>query len=146
MESFGPTLYDQRASAQMRIETMRDSYRNGLRCKGFSVSAVTGSSFTSIDLSGMAKHFVGFAFYFPPAATGGASQIPIVGLTTQLVINNDVVCDATSIGHLAINPANQNRSYYAFERMLNGQDTITFNFVNSTGAAINNFTLNVYYI
>jgi len=146
MVPFEPTLYDQRAAAQMRIDTMRDSYRNGLRCKGFVISAVTGSSFTTIDLSGMAKHFIGFGFYFPPVTTGGAAQVPIAGLTTQLVINNDVVCDSTAIQLLTINPANHDRSFYPFERMLNGQDTIVFNFVNTTGAAVNNFVLNVYYI
>jgi len=141
-----PSLYEARAAAQMRIDSMRDSYRNGLRCKGFTISAVTGSSFSTIDLSGMAKQFVGFGFYFPPAATGGAAQFPIAGLTAQLVINNDVVCDAVTINHLAVNPANQNRAYFEFERALNGQDTITFNFVNSTGAAVNNMALVVYYI
>jgi hypothetical protein len=146
MVPFEPTLYDQRAAASMRIDTMRDSYRNGIRCKGFTISAVTGSSFTTIDLSGMAKHFVGFGFYFPPVTTGGASQIPIGGLTTQLVINNDVVCDSVSIAHLTVNPQNHDRAFYQFERMLNGQDTIVFNFINSTGAAVNNFQLNVYYI
>jgi hypothetical protein len=130
----------------MRIDSMRDSYRNGLRCKGFTISAVTGSSFSTIDLSGMAKQFVGFGFYFPPATTGGASQLPIAGLTVQLVINNDVVCDAVTINHLAVNGANHNRAYFEFERALNGQDTITFNFVNSTGAAVNNMALVVYYI
>ena len=94
----------------------------------------------------MAKHFIGFGFYFPPAAVGGASQIPIAGLTTQLVINNDVVCDSTAIQLLTVNPQNHDRSMYVFERMLNGQDTITFNFINSTGGAVNNFVLNVYYI
>lgn len=141
-----PSLYDARAAASMRIDTMRDSYRNGIRCKGFSVSAVTGSSSFAVDLSGMAKHFVGFAFYFAPTAAGGASQFPVTGLTAQLVINNDVVCDSVAIAHLAINPANQARNFLPFERALNGQDTIIFNFVNSTGGAINNMALNVYYI
>jgi hypothetical protein len=129
--------YDNRAAAQSRVDAMRDAYSKGNRVKGFTITIGTGTSSYNVDLSGMAKHFLGFGFFF--TATPGAA------VTTQLVINNDVVVDSTIVNHFRVDGANQPRDFYAFPRPLNGQDTIVFNFNNTTGGSITGY-LAVYYI
>ena len=120
-----PNLAPARAAASDRAMMMRDAYSNGVRCKGFTVTIGAATSSFSVDLSGMAKNFLGFGWFFRTTPTG------IV--TTQLVINNDVVVDSALIQHFQIAGTTSDRDYYPFPRPLNGQDTIIFNFTNSGG-------------
>jgi hypothetical protein len=133
---FVPNLAPARAAASDRAMAMRDAYSNGVRCKGFTVSIAAGTSSFSVDLSGMAKNFLGFSFLFLNQP-GGA-------VITQLVVNNDVVVDSTLIQHFQVLGTTSDRDYYPFPRPLNGQDTIVFNFTNA--GAIATGYLVVYYI
>jgi len=133
---FVPNLAPARAAASDRAMMMRDAYSNGVRCKGFKVSIVAGTSSFSVDLSGMAKNFLGFAYFFRAEPAGE--------VITQLVINNDVVVDSTLIEHFQVDGQTSDRDYFPFPRPLNGQDTIVFNFTNG-GLAATGF-LCVYYI
>ena len=133
---FVPNLAPARAAASDRAMAMRDAYSNGVRCKGFTVTISSATSSFSVDLSGMAKNFLGFGWFFRTAPAG------IV--TTQLVINNDVVVDSSLIQHFQINNTTSDRDYFPFPRPLNGQDTIVFNFTNSSTIATG--FLVVYYI
>ena len=131
-----PNLAPARAAASDRAMMMRDAYSNGVRCKGFKVSMTAGTSSFSVDLSGMAKNFLGFSFLFLAQPAGE--------VITQLVVNNDVVVDSTLIQHFQVLGTTSDRDYYPFPRPLNGQDTIVFNFTNG-GLAATGF-LCVYYI
>jgi len=122
---FVPNLAPARAAASDRAMMMRDAYSNGVRCKGFTVTIGAGTSSFSVDLSGMAKNFLGFAYFFRTTPAGIC--------TTQLVINNDVVVDSALIQHFQVAGNTSDRDYYPFPRPLNGQDTIVFNFTNSGG-------------
>ena len=125
-----------RAVASSRAMAMREAYSNGVRCKGFTIAInATTTSSTSIDLSGMGKNFLGFGFYFN-------GTLPVV--TTQLVINNDVVVDSSNLNFFLVNPSVNERDYFPFPRPLNGQDTITFNFTNA--GILTTVYLVVYYI
>jgi hypothetical protein len=133
---FIPALAPQRQAASDRAMAMREAYSNGVRCKGFTVTIAAGTSSFSVDLSGMAKNFLGFGYFFLAAPAGA--------VITQLVINNDVVVDSALIQHFQVSGTNHDRDYFPFPRPLNGQDTIVFNFTNA-GAAATGY-LNVYYI
>jgi hypothetical protein len=131
-----PNLAPARAAASDRAMMMRDAYSNGVRCKGFTVSIAAGTSSFSVDLSGMAKNFLGFGFVFLAQPAGA--------VITQLVVNNDVVVDSTLIQHFQVLGTTSDRDYYPFPRPLNGQDTIVFNFTNA-GAVATGYLV-VYYI
>ena len=134
---FVPNLAPARAAASDRAMMMRDAYSNGVRCKGFRVSITASATSTfTVDLSGMAKNFLGFGFVFLTAPAGE--------VISQLVINNDVVVDSTLINHFQVLGTTSDRDYYPFPRPLNGQDTIVFNFTNSSTIATG--FLAVYYI
>lgn len=129
-------IVQSRSVASQRAMAMREAYSNGVRCKGFAISILaTTTSSTSIDLSGMGKNFLGFAFF-------SSATLPVI--TTQLVINNDVVVDSTNLNFFLVNTQNTERDYFPFPRPLNGQDTITFNFTNA--GAVASVQLIVYYI
>lgn len=132
-----PNLAPARAAASDRAMMMREAYSNGVRCKGFTVTIAAGTSAYSVDLSGMAKNFLGFAWRLLAAPAGVT--------TTQLVINNDVVVDSTLIQHFEVNGSTSDRDYYPFPRPLNGQDTIVFNFTQA-GSTSSTGYLVVYYI
>jgi hypothetical protein len=134
---FVPNLAPARAAASDRAMMMREAYSNGVRCKGFTVTIAAGTSAYSVDLSGMAKNFLGFGWYLLAAPAGVT--------TTQLVINNDVVVDSTLLQHFQVNGATSDRDYFPFPRPLNGQDTIVFNFTQA-GAVASTGYLVVYYI
>ena len=132
------TMTSQRAVASDRAAKMREAYSNAIRCKGFTVTINgTGTSSYTVDLSGMAKNFLGFAWYIP-------GTLPTAVILEQLVINNDVVVDSTLIYHHIVQNNTSDRDYYAFPRPLNGQDTIVFNFTNA--GAVQTAYLVVYYI
>ena len=132
-----PNLAPARAAASDRAMAMREAYSNGVRAKGFTVTIAAGTSAFSVDLSGMAKNFLGFGWRLLAAPAGVT--------TTQLVINNDVVVDSTLIQHFEVNGATSDRDYYPFPRPLNGQDTIIFNFTQA-GSTSSTGYLVVYYI
>ena len=134
---FVPNLAPARAAASDRAMMMREAYSNGVRAKGFTVTIGAGTSTFSVDLSGMAKNFLGFGWYFFSGAPAGI-------VTTQLVINNDVVVDSSLIQHFQINNTTSDRDYFPFPRPLNGQDTIVFNFTNG-GAPATGYLI-AYYI
>ena len=90
-----PALAPERQAASDRAMAMRQAYSNGVRCKGFTVSIVNGTSSFSVDLSGMARNFLGFGFFFVAN--------PAAAVLTQLVINNDVVVDSALIQHFQVN-------------------------------------------
>jgi len=132
------SITSQRAVASDRAAKMREAYSNAIRCKGFTVTiTATGTSSYTVDLSGMAKNFLGFAWYIP-------GTTPTAVILEQLVINNDVVVDSTLLYHHLVKNEAQDRDYYAFPRPLNGQDTIVFNFTNA--GAVQTAYLVVYYI
>jgi len=133
---FIPALAPQRQAASDRAMAMREAYSNGVRTKGFTVTIGTTTSAFSVDLSGMAKNFLGFGFVFLAQPAGA--------VITQLVVNNDVVVDSTLIQHFQVLGTTSDRDYYPFPRPLNGQDTIVFNFNNAGAQAIG--YLVVYYI
>ena len=134
---FVPNLAPARAAASDRAMAMREAYSNGVRAKGFTVTIAAGTSAFSVDLSGMAKNFLGFGWRLLAAPAGVT--------TTQLVINNDVVVDSTLIQHFEVNGSTSDRDYYPFPRPLNGQDTIIFNFTQA-GSTSSTGYLVVYYI
>lgn len=106
------------------------AYETGIRCKGFAISAATGSTETTLDLSGFAKQFCGLALV-DCAATN----------TIQLVVNNDVVIESTN-GQFFNSDASNPRMYTEFNRPLTGQDTIT---LKTTATAADTFSVVVYY-
>ena len=134
---FVPNLAPARAAAGDRAMAMREAYSNGVRAKGFTVTIAAGTSAFAVDLSGMAKNFLGFGWRFLAAPAGVT--------TTQLVINNDVVVDSTLIQHFEVNGSTSDRDYFPFPRPLNGQDTIIFNFTQA-GSTSSTGYLVVYYI
>jgi hypothetical protein len=131
-----PALAPERQAASDRAMAMRQAYSNGVRAKGFTVTIPASTSSFSVDLSGMAKNFLGFAYFFLANPAGA--------VLTQLVINNDVVVDSTLIQHFQVAGASSDRDYYPFPRPLNGHDTIVFNF-NNGGAQATGYLV-VYYI
>jgi len=131
-----PALAPERQAASDRAMAMRQAYSNGVRCKGFTVTISGSTSSFGVDLSGMARNFLGFAYFFRAEPAGA--------VLTQLVINNDVVVDSTLIEHFQVDGSTSDRDYFPFPRPLNGQDTIVFNFNNSGAQAV--AYLVVYYI
>jgi hypothetical protein len=131
-----PALAPERQAASDRAMAMRQAYSNGVRAKGFTVTIPASTSSFSVDLSGMAKNFLGFAYFFLANPAGA--------VLTQLVINNDVVVDSTLINHFQVAGTTSDRDYFPFPRPLNGQDTIVFNF-NNGGAQATGYLV-VYYI
>ena len=131
-----PSLAPERQAASDRAMAMRQAYSNGVRAKGFTVTIPASTSSFSVDLSGMAKNFLGFAYFFLANPAGA--------VLTQLVINNDVVVDSTLINHFQVAGTTSDRDYFPFPRPLNGQDTIVFNF-NNGGAQATGYLV-VYYI
>jgi hypothetical protein len=124
-----------RAQAAQRAGSpaFKETYQEGLRCKGFRFSVPAGNSNFSLQLSGMAYCFKGIAFY----------NFTNAGLTTQLVINNDVVIESSDARFFEVNGDANARETYPFIRALNGQDTITLSFVNT--AALVDVSVLVYY-
>jgi hypothetical protein len=106
------------------------AYETGIRCKGFQISAATGSTETTLDLSGFAKQFCGLALVDALNTS-----------TIQLVINNDVVIESTN-GTFFNSDASNPRMYTEFNRPLTGQDTIT---LKTTATAADTYNVVVYY-
>ena len=105
-------------------------YETGIRCKGFTISAATGTTETTLDLSGFAKQFVGFSVVDCSSTS-----------TLQLVINNDVVVESTNGQFFNTDDSNP-RAFTEFNRPLTGQDTIT---LKTTATAADTYFVVVYY-
>jgi|DEB0MinimDraft_4_1074332.scaffolds.fasta_scaffold104370_2 hypothetical protein len=105
-------------------------YETGIRCKGFTVAAASGTTQTTLDLSGFAKQFVGIALVDALATSD-----------IQLVINNDVVIENTNAQFFNTDDSNP-RAFTEFNRPLTGQDTIT---LKTQATAANTYRVVVYY-
>jgi hypothetical protein len=106
-------------------------YQEGLRCKGFNVITVNGTTEEQLSLSGFAEQLLGIV------ALPGAPA----GTTIQLTVNNDQVIEEANVDFFETDPANP-RQYYDFARPLLGSDSLTLR-VNSTAAG--NLQILVYF-
>ena len=122
------------------------SYRQGIRSKGFAITAATGITQQTLSLSGLAKSFEGFlltsAFTATPQTVINPKQLRIT-----LTINNDVVIDDDVAVHYS-SPATGGFSggfpfFIPIPRRLTGQDTIQVRLVNA--AASQNVDIVVWY-
>jgi len=130
-----PSMEMNRQDASKRAQFIRDTYRDGVRCKGFRKTFATGTDDLSLSLSGMAKYFLGIAIH----------NITAASLDASLVINEDVVIDTIDARFIEVDGATSPRDFYSFGRALNGQDTINLRINNGTGAAVPIVVI-VYYI
>ena len=128
-------MVNERQSAAMRAQRIRDTYREGVRCKGFRQNFGVGVSDLSLNLSGMGKYFAGIAIH----------NITAAALDCSLIINEDVVIDNIDARFIEVDGATSPRDFYAFGRALNGQDTIVFRVNNATGGNVS-LSILVYYI
>jgi hypothetical protein len=126
--------------------SMDISYRQGIRSKGFAVTAPTGVTQTTLSLSGLAKSFEGIlitsAFTAAPDVVINPKQLRVT-----LTINNDVAIDDDTALHYA-SPATGGFSggfpfFIPIPRRLTGQDTIQIRFNNA--AASQNVDVTVWY-
>lgn len=124
-----------RQQAAARANAIRDTYRDGVRSKGFRQTFGVGTSDLSLSLSGMAKYFLGIAIH----------NITAANVDLSLVINEDVVLDTIDARFIEVDGATSPRDFYAFGRALNGQDTITLRVNNGTGGNVA-ISVIVYYI
>lgn len=120
------------AAQRANSDSFKETYFDGIRCKGFRFNVPNGNSNFSLDLSGMGKYFKGIAFF----------SVANPNLTCQLVINNDVVIENADARFFEINQTNP-RDTYIFGRALNGQDTINLSFQNANPAIV--LSVLVYY-
>jgi hypothetical protein len=122
------------------------SYRQGIRSKGFAITAATGITQQTLSLSGLAKSFEGIlvssAFTATPQTIIDPAQLRIT-----LTINNDVVIDDDLAFHYAITATGGFTGGFPFfipiPRRLTGQDTIQLRLVNA--AASQNVNVTVWY-
>jgi hypothetical protein len=126
--------------------SMDISYRQGIRSKGFAVTAPTGVTQTTLSLSGLAKSFEGIlitsAFTAAPDVVINPKQLRVT-----LTINNDVAIDDDTALHYA-SPATGGFSggfpfFIPIPRRLTGQDTIQIRFNNA--AASQNVDVTIWY-
>jgi hypothetical protein len=122
------------------------SYRQGIRSKGFAITAATGITQQTLSLSGLAKSFEGFllssAFTATPQTIIDPAQLRIT-----LTINNDVVVDddlAVSYAQTATGGFTGGFPFFIpVPRRLTGQDTIQLRITNT--AASQNVNVSVWY-
>jgi len=122
------------------------SYRQGIRSKGFAITAATGITQQTLSLSGLAKSFEGIllssAFTATPQTVINPSQLRIT-----LTINNDLVIDDDIALHYALTATGGFSGGFPFfipiPRRLTGQDTIQLRITNS--AASQNVTFTIWY-
>jgi hypothetical protein len=122
------------------------SYRQGIRSKGFAITAATGITQQTLSLSGLAKSFEGILFSSAFTATPQTIIDP-AQLRITLTINNDVVIDDDLAFHYAITATGGFTGGFPFfipiPRRLTGQDTIQLRLVNA--AASQNVNVTVWY-
>ena len=122
------------------------SYRQGIRSKGFAITAATGITQQTLSLSGLAKSFEGIlvssAFTATPQTIIDPAQLRIT-----ITINNDVVIDDDLAFHYALTAAGGFSGGFPFfipiPRRLTGQDTIQLRLVNT--AASQNVDVTIWY-
>lgn len=104
---------------------MDNTYRQGIRAKGFAITTVNGTITQELSLSGLARMFEGIII-------GNAATSTFV----TLIINNDVTIEnvvATQLGVVTSGfPV-----FVPFPRKLTGQDTITLRVVDTGARTIN---------
>ena len=131
----------------MTMATNMDiSYRQGIRSKGFAITAATGITQQTLSLSGLAKSFEGIllssAFTATPQTIIDPAQLRIT-----LTINNDVVIDDDLALSYAISAGSGFTGGFPYfipiPRRLTGQDTIQVRLVNA--AASQNVNVTVWY-
>jgi len=98
-----------------------NTYRQGIRSKGFQVQTAAGTITSELSLSGLARMFEGIYI-------SGAAATSIV----TLIINNDVTIES-QVGTQLGAATTGYPSFVPFPRRLTGQDTITLRVVD-TGA------------
>ena len=107
-----------------------NTYRQGIRAKGFAVQTASGTISQELSLSGLARMFEGILI------TGATSATNVT-----LIINNDVTIEAvtgTQLGAVTTGfPA-----YVPFPRRLTGQDTITLRVVDTASRTL---AVTIYY-
>ena len=124
--------------------SMDISYRQGIRSKGFAITAATGITQQTLSLSGLAKSFEGFLL---TATTTGNPAVIIdpTQLRITLTINNDVCIDDDIAVSYAISADSGFTGGFPFfipiPRRLTGQDTIQIRLTNSTQSANVNVTV-----
>jgi len=122
------------------------TYRQGIRSKGFAITAATGITQQTLSLSGLAKSFEGIllssAFTATPQTVINPAQLRIT-----LTINNDVCIDDDVALHYALTATGGFSGGFPFfipiPRRLTGQDTIQLRITNS--AASQNVTFTIWY-
>lgn len=129
------SMNDSRLDASRRAQMIRDTYRDGVRSKGFRQTVGTGTNDISLSLSGTAKYFMGIAIH----------NITAAAVDLSLIINEDVVIDTIDARFIEVDGATSPRDFYAFGRALNGQDTIVLKVNNNTGGNVA-LSVIVYYI
>jgi len=120
------------------------SYRQGIRSKGFAITAATGVTQQTLSLSGLAKSFEGLllssAFTATPQTVINPAQLRIT-----LTINNDVVIDDDIALHYATPAAGGFSGGFPYfipiPRRLTGQDTIQLRLVNAAASQSVNVTV-----
>jgi hypothetical protein len=101
-----------------------NTYRQGIRSKGFQVQTASGAITQELSLSGLARMFEGIFI-------SGAAATTLV----TLIINNDVTIEGqlgTQLGAVTSGfPA-----FVPFPRRLTGQDTITLRVVDTAARTL----------
>jgi len=122
------------------------TYRQGIRSKGFAITAATGVTQQTLSLSGLSKSFEGIlissAFTATPQTIIDPAQLRIT-----LTINNDVAIDDDLALSYAISAGSGFTGGFPYfipiPRRLTGQDTIQVRLVNA--AASQNVNVTVWY-
>lgn len=99
-------------------EQVQEFIRDQVRRKGFKFTGGTTATDFKLELSGSARFFYGITFE------------NVIG-TVTLTINNEVVFENVSTAFLQFGATNQD--YYAVNRPLSGQDSITLTITGFAG-------------
>jgi hypothetical protein len=104
---------------------MDNTYRQGIRAKGFQITTTAGVVTQELSLSGLARMFEGIV-------------IKNSAITTfiTLIVNNDVVIDSVEATQFGVVTSGF-PVFIPFPRKLTGQDTITARVVDTAGRTIN---------
>jgi len=104
---------------------MDNTYRQGIRAKGFQITTTAGTITQELSLSGLARMFEGIVIKNAVATT-----------FVTLIVNNDVVIDSVEATQLGVVTTGF-PVFVPFPRKLTGQDTITLRVVDTGSRTIN---------
>jgi hypothetical protein len=114
------------------------SYRQGIRSKGFAITAATGITQQTLSLSGLAKSFEGFLLSSAFTATPQTIIDQPAQLRITLTINNDTCIDDDLAVSYALTSTGGFTGGFPFfipiPRRLTGQDTIQLRITNSAAS------------